>query len=296
MSPPRSSRRPRLTRRDLLQSAAALSAAGALAGRVVADDETPAKAVTKGRLKQSACRWCYGKIELEDLCSASKSMGLVGIDLMSPAEFPVLKKFGLVCTMTLSHPLSDGLCDPKYWDSSLRSIHEAIEATAKEGWKNVICFSGNARGIDRETGMKNCQKALAEVVPAAEKAGVLLQMELLNSKVDHKDYMCDSSTWGVELVKRVGSDNFKLLYDIYHMQIMEGDVMRTIERDHDYFGHYHTGGNPGRHELDDTQELNYVPIARAIVATGFDGVLAQEFIPTRDPLTSLAEAVALCDV
>ena len=150
--------------------------------------------------------------------------------------------------MTSSHPLANGLCDPKFHDACLKAIHAAIEATAKEGWKNVICFSGNARGIDRETGMKNCVKALKQVVPAAEKAGVVLQMELLNSKVNHKDYMCDNSAWGVELVKRVGSGHFKLLYDIYHMQIMEGDVIRTIEANREYYGHYHTGGNPGRHE------------------------------------------------
>src|SRR5262249_22038366 len=157
-------------------------------------------------------------------------------------------------------------------------------------------FGGRRRGIDDRTGMKNCEKALREIVPVAEKAGVTLHMELLNSKVNHADYMCDNSTWGVELVKRVGSDRFKLLYDIYHMQIMEGDVIRTIEKNHDYFGHYHTGGNPGRHEIDDTQELNYAAIVRGIVGTGFKGYLAQEFIPTRDPLTSLAQAVALCDV
>jgi hydroxypyruvate isomerase len=144
--------------------------------------------------------------------------------------------------------------------------------------------------------MKNCEKALKEIVPVAEKAGILLQMELLNSKVDHKDYMCDNSTWGVELVKRVGSDNFKLLYDIYHMQIMEGDVIRTIKENQKYYGHYHTGGNPGRHELDDTQELNYKAIARAIADTGYKGYYAHEFLPVRDPLTSLGEAVTLCRV
>lgn len=296
MSTPQDGTRSGLTRRGLLQSAAAFTTAGALATSARADDAAGVKVVTKGRLKQSVCRWCYGKIELEELCSAAKTMGLVGIDLLTAADFPTLKRHGLACTMTSSHPLSDGLCDPKYRERSLKAIHEAIEMTAREGWKNVICFSGNARGIDRETGMKNCEEALREIVPVAEKAGVILQMELLNSKVDHRDYMCDNSRWGVELVKRVGSDHFKLLYDIYHMQIMEGDVIRTIERDHEHFGHYHTAGNPGRHELDDTQELNYAPIARAIVATGFDGVMAQEFIPTRDPLASLAEAVALCDV
>jgi len=249
-----------------------------------------------GRIKQSVCRWCYGKISLDDLCVAAKRLGLVGIDLLGPADFPTIKKHGLICTMTGSHPLSDGLADPKYWDASLKAINAAIEAMSKEGWRNVICFTGNRRGIDERTGMNNCVKALKEIVPVAEKAGVILNMELLNSKVDHHDYMCDRSPWGVELVKRVGSDNFKLLYDIYHMQIMEGDVIRTIRRDHAAFGHYHTGGNPGRNELDDTQELNYKAIARALADIGYQGYMAHEFIPLRDPLTSLGEAVELCVV
>jgi hydroxypyruvate isomerase len=256
----------------------------------------PPLAATEGRLKQSVCRWCYGRIPLDELARAAVRLGLAGIDLLTPADFETVKKHGLVCTMTTSHPLSDGLCDPKYRDSSTKAIVSAIEATAKEGWKNVICFSGNARGIDRRTGMANCAEALKEIVPVAEKAGILLQMELLNSKVDHADYMCDNSAWGIELVKRVGSDHFKLLYDIYHMQIMEGDVIRTIENNKDAFGHYHTGGNPGRHELDQGQELNYKAIAKAIADTGFAGYYAHEFIPVRDPLTSLGEAVEICTV
>ena len=291
---------PRWTRRGLLQTAAALTAAGAAGAASATATAAPAgpagKVATKGRLHQSVCRWCYSKTSLDELCSAAQRMGLVGIDLMTPKDFPTLKRYGLVCTMTSTHPLSDGLCEPKFHERCLKAVNEAIEATAKEGWKNVITFSGNRRGIDDRTGMANCVKALKEIVPVAEKAGVTIQMELLNSKVDHKDYMCDRSDWGVELVKRVGSDNFKLLYDIYHMQIMEGDVIRTIERHHQAFGHYHTGGNPGRHELDDTQELNYKPIAKAIVGVGYQGYFAHEFIPTRDPLSSLAEAVALCDV
>src|SRR5262249_27237451 len=161
------------------------------------------------------------------------------------ADFPTVKKHGLICTMTLSHPLTNGLADPKYQAASLEAINSAIEATAREGWKNVICFSGNRRGIDDRTGMRHLGKGLREIVPVAEKANVILSMELLNSKVDHHDYMCDRSPWGIELVKQVGSDHFKLLYDIYHMQIMEGDVIRTIEQNHTYFAHYHTGGNPG---------------------------------------------------
>jgi hydroxypyruvate isomerase len=287
---------PESSRRDLFRGAAATVAAGVALGGAPAASAAVKRSAAEGRLKQSVCRWCYGKVSLDELCSAAVRMGLVGIDLLGPADFETIKKHGLICTMVGSHPLTDGLADPKFHAMALEKIAAAVEATSKEGWKNVICFSGNRRGIDDKVGMDNCVKALKEIVPVAEKAGVVLNMELLNSKVDHADYMCDNSKWGVELVKRVGSDNFKLLYDIYHMQIMEGDVIRTIERDHDAFGHYHPGGNPGRHEIDDSQELNYKAIARAIADTKDDVFFAHEFIPVRDPLTSLSEAVELCIV
>lgn len=285
-----------VTRRQTFRAAAALSAAGALAPSAAVAADDAGRIVKKGRIKQSACRWCYAKISLDELCSAARRMGLVGIDLVGPKDFETLKKYGLVSTMVPSNPLDRGLCDPKYHAMSLEAMHRAIEATAKEGWRNVICMSGNRRGIDDRTGLENTVKVLKEIAPAAEKARVVLNLELLNSKVDHPDYMCDHSAWGVEVCKRVGSPNVKLLYDIYHMQIMEGDIIRTIEREHQHLGHFHTGGNPGRHELDQTQELNYKAICQAIAETGFDGFVAHEFIPTRDPLTSLAEAVALCDV
>lgn len=281
----------RWTRRGLLKTTAALAAAGLV--EVSASGASPSRA---GRIQQSVCRWCYGKVSLDELCSAAKRLGLVGIDLLGPGDFPTLQKYGLLSTMTTSHPLTDGLCDPKFHENCLKLLHESIEANQKAGYKNVICLSGNSRGIDRKVGMDNCVKALKQVVPAAEKAGVVIQMELLNSKVDHADYMCDNSAWGIELVNRVGSDNFKLLYDIYHMQIMEGDVIRTIQKHGKYFGHFHTGGNPGRHEIDEGQELNYKAIAKAIADSGFSGYMAHEFIPVRDPLTSLAEAVKLCEV
>jgi hydroxypyruvate isomerase len=251
---------------------------------------------TKGRLKQSVCKWCFPKMSLEELAIEVASMGMVGIDLLDPPDFPTLKKHGLVCTMVQSHPLANGLCDPQHHSMSIEKILAAIEATSAEGWKNVICFSGNARGIDREAGIKNCVDALKEVIPAAEKAGVTLNMELLNSKVNHPDYMCDNSIWGVELVKRVGSNHFKLLYDIYHMQIMEGDVIRTIQQNHEFYGHYHTAGNPGRNELDNTQELFYPAIAKAIADIGFEGFLAHEFICKGDPVAGLSDAVAQCVV
>ena len=280
-----------------------LAAAGTAALVSAANAQEPTEssngtAVSKGRIRQTVCQWCYRNVPLADLAKASSEMGLVGMDLINPSDFPVLKEHGLVCSMTPSHGITKGLNDPANWDDCFAKITEAIEATAAAGWKNVICFSGNRGQIDDETGLKNCAEALAKIVPEAEKAGVVLQMELLNSRVNHKDYMCDTSAWGVELVKRVGSDSFRLLYDIYHMQIMEGDIIRTIERDHEYFGHYHTAGNPGRHELDETQELFYPPIVRAIIDTGFDGFLGQEFIPKKgnDPLVSLRQAVELCDV
>jgi len=250
----------------------------------------------KGKLKQSVCKWCYGKISLEEMCKEAVKLGLVGIDLLKPEDFPMLQSHGLVCTMVSSHSLSDGLCDEKYHEASLKKMNEMIEATSAAGYRNVICFSGNARGIDRKTGLKNCAAALKKIVGIAEKKNVILNMELLNSRVDHADYMCDNSAWGIELCKEVGSNNFKLLYDIYHMQIMEGDIIRSIQKNHQYFGHYHTGGNPGRHELNDQQELYYPPIAKAIAETGFDGYFAHEFIPAGDPITGLTDAVTLCMV
>ncbi len=250
----------------------------------------------QGRLQQSVCKWCFPKMTVDQLSEHVAGLGMVGIDLLDPKDFPVVKARGLVCTMVNSHPLTNGLCDPQFHDMALEKLNAAIEATAAEGWRNVICFSGNARGIDPEAGMKHCVDALRKIVPVAEKNGVVLNMELLNSKVNHADYLCDNSVWGVELVKRVASDHFKLLYDIYHMQIMEGDVIRTIQTNHEYYGHYHTAGNPGRHELDDRQELFYPAIARAIADTGFDGFFAHEFIPTGDPIAGLTDAVAQCTV
>lgn len=286
----------KLARRTFTLAAAGL--AGTIGGQLrraahAADD---APAASGGRLKQSFCSWCFNKFSVEEQAQHAQRLGLVGIDLLGPEHFPTLKKYGLVCTMVTSSPLADGLADPKYHDMCLESMNAAIEATSAEGWRNVICFSGNARGISREAGMKNCVDALKKIVGVAEKKKVILNMELLNSRVDHPDYMCDNSAWGIELVKRVGSDNFKLLYDIYHMQIMEGDIIRSIRDNHQYFGHYHTAGNPGRHELDENQELNYPAIARTIAEIPFDGYFVHEFLPLRDPMQSLAEAVALCRV
>jgi hydroxypyruvate isomerase len=252
----------------------------------------------KGRINHSVCKWCYGKIPLEDFCKAVKEMGITGIDLLGPNEWPVLKKYGLTCSMPqgAGKGIPDGFNNPKFHDELIASYEGIFPKLKEAGFTKVICFSGNRRGMSDQEGMENCAAALKKLMPSAEKHGVTMIMELLNSKVDHKDYMCDHSAWGVELCKKVGSENFKLLYDIYHMQIMEGDIIRTIRENNKYFGHYHTGGNPGRNEIDETQELYYPAIMRAIVDTGYKGFVAQEFIPKRDPLTSLKEAVLLCDV
>lgn len=282
--------------------AASAAAAVAVSRNVVADEsvqteaDASAKPVQEGRLQQGVCKWCFSDLSVKQLAQACQKIGLVGIDLLGPDDFPTLKKYGLVCSMVSSHSLTNGLCDPQYHETCLEKLNESIEAAAKAGYRNVICFSGNARGIGRKVGMKNCVDALKKIVPVAEEKGVVLNMELLNSRVNHPDYMCDKSEWGVELCKQVGSDHFKLLFDIYHMQIMEGDLIRTIERDHPYFGHYHTAGNPGRNELNDQQELFYPPIARAIADTGFDGYFSHEFIPTGDPITGLTDAATQCTV
>ena len=252
----------------------------------------------KGNINHSVCRWCYAKIPLDDLCKSAKAMGIKSIDLVGPEEWPTLKKYGLVSALPwgAGKGITEGFNDPKLHDELVASYEGIFPKLVAAGYTTVICFSGNRRGMNDAEGMENCAKGLKRLMPSAEKYGITMIMELLNSKVDHKDYMCDHTLWGVELCKKVGSDKFKLLYDIYHMQIMEGDLIRNIRDHHQYIGHYHTGGNPGRNEIDQTQEIYYPAVMQAIVATGFKGYVAQEFIPKRDPLTSLREAVVLCDV
>jgi hydroxypyruvate isomerase len=251
----------------------------------------------KGRIKHSVCQWCYGSTGLEVLAIQAKRIGLVAIDLVKTKDWPVLKKHGLECSMAWSHDIGKGLNRKENHGECLDKIRKGIEAASEAGFPNVICFSGNREGMDDAEGMKNCEIAIKQVVGLAEKKNVTICMELLNSKRDHNDYMCDRTHWGAELVKRVGSDNFKLLYDIYHMQVQEGDVIATIKEYHECIGHYHTAGVPGRNEIDDSQELYYPAIIKAIVDTGFKGYLAQEFIPkSKEPLKSLAQAVRICDV
>ena len=285
-----------LSRRSALATVAATAAA--LSQRLSAAD-----AAAKTRVNHSVCKWCYAKIPLEDLCKSAKDIGLSSIELLEPADFAMLKQYGLHCAM-VSFPQKNGLGGIgkafnrlEHHDTLVEIYTERIKQCAAAGFKQLICFSGNRGGLDDETGLKNCATGLKRLLPLAEKSGVTLVMELLNSRVNHKDYQCDKSAWGVALCKAIGSERFKLLYDIYHMQIMEGDVITTIQREHQYFAHYHTGGVPGRNEIDDTQELNYPAIMRAIVATGYKGYVGQEFIPKReDKLASLKQGVKICDV
>jgi hydroxypyruvate isomerase len=265
-----------------------------------------AQAGGAGKVRHSVCKWCYKDISLEVMCEAAKEIGLESIELLDPPDFATLKKHGLHCAM-VSFPTAEGPEGKKIGSiphgfnrvehhDLLVGIYEPLmKVSAEAGFKNVICFSGNRDGMDEETGLQNCVKGLQRLMPLAEKLGVTLTMELLNSKVNHKDYMCDHSAWGVELCKRLGSERFKLLYDIYHMQIMEGDLIATIQANHAFFSHYHTGGVPGRAEIDETQELNYAAIVKAINGTGYTGFLGQEFIPKReDQLASLRQAVGIC--
>jgi len=288
--------------KTLIAGAAALATfpSSALAKRSAHQSPvTPLPIIRKGNIRHSVCRWTYGDLPLDELCVFARQIGLTAIDLIGPKEWDVLKKHGLDSSMCNGAEigLTQGFNDPKYHAQLVQNYTDMIPLVAKAGYKNLICFSGNRNGMDDETGLKNCVTGLKKILALAEKNGVILQMELFNSKVDHKDYMCDKSAWGIELCKRLGSENFKLLYDIYHMQINEGDVIRTIRDQHQYFGHYHTAGVPGRHEIDETQELYYPAIMRAIVETGFKGYVAQEFIPTAgDKLGSLSKAIDICDV
>jgi len=278
-----------MTRRTALQTAAGAALATAASGK---------EAGHAGRLKQSVARWCYQKISLDDLARAGAEMGLSAIDLVSNhEEWPILQKYGLVPTVT------PGAGDiPNAWnrkeshDKLEKEMLANLERAAAAKVPNVITFSGNRRGMPDDVGKENCIIGLNRVKKAAEDSGITICLELLNSKIDHHDYMCDHTVWGVDVIKAVDSPRVKLLYDIYHMQIMEGDVIRTIRDNIQYIAHFHTGGVPGRHELDDTQELQWRTVAKAIADLNYQGYFAHEFVPTKDPLTSLKSAVELCTV
>lgn len=290
------------SRRDAIKNimigTAAVSALSSFHSNAKSENKN-SKMSLKGNINHAVCRWCYGSIPMEEFCKATSEMGIKAIDLVGPEDWPMLKKYGLYSSMCNGAEinLEDGWNDKKFHAKLIQNYTDMIPLVAKAGYKQLICFSGSRRGIDDETGWKNCAEGLKKIISLAEKNNVTIVMELLNSKVDHKDYQCDKTAWGVELAKRIGSPNFKLLYDIYHMQIDEGDVIRTINNNHQYISHYHTGGVPGRREIDNTQELYYPAIMQAILKTGFKGFVAQEFIPSwPDKLAALRKGVEICDV
>ena len=309
-----------ITRRSALRTmvgtAAVLGSAAALAPSLAAAEGDIVRAKLKGNIHHSVSAWCYGslfnagknkpaKMSFEEFCVECAKLGLESVELLGAKEWPAAKKAGLTCAMCNGPDgIGYGWNRVEHHEDLLAKFETAIPDVAAQGFPNIITFSGNRKGKDKwgeysltdEEGLENCVKGLKKLVPIAEKNKVTVILELLNSKVDHKGYMADKSAWGIELCKRVGSERLKLLFDIYHMQIMEGDIIRSIKDNGQYFGHYHTGGNPGRNEIDDTQETYYPAIMRAIVATGYKGFVGQEFVPKRDPLTSLAEAIKICDV
>lgn len=293
-----------LNRRNALKNIIAGTAAIGVSSSfsALAMDKKESKPIStklKGNINHSVCRWCFSSFDVETLCAEAKKIGLKGIDLVGPKDWPILKKHGLESTMCNGAEINlvDGFNDKKFHETLIKNYAAMIPLVAEAGYKNLICFSGNRRGKDDETGWANCVEGLKQLIPLAEKHSVVLVMELLNSKVNHKDYQCDNTPWGVELCKRLGSENFKLLYDIYHMQIDEGNVISTIKNNHQYIAHYHTAGVPGRNEIDDTQELYYPAIMKAISETGFKGFVAQEFIPkNEDKFASLKKAISICDI
>jgi hydroxypyruvate isomerase len=285
--------------KSLLTSTATVGALGVAGACSMNENQAAHHAPLLNNIKQSVCRWCFQDVPLEQLCVAVKEMGIKGIDLVGPADWPTLKKHGLDSPMCNGAEinLTDGFNDPRFHAQLQKQYAAMIPRVAQAGYTNLICFSGSRRGLTDEAGLANCVRGLQPLVSLAAQHNVVLVMELLNSKVNHPDYQCDRTSWGVALAKKLGSEHFKLLYDIYHMQIDEGDVIRNITDHHAYIAHYHTAGVPGRHEIDDSQELNYPAIMRAIKATGFQGYVAQEFMPAKaDKLASLRQAVRICDV
>jgi len=284
----------KITRRSALKAGLAVSALASLPH--IASGEN--SSATKKRIKQAVCRWCYQKMPIDDLCTAAAQMGLLGIDLLNPDEYEVPRRHGLICTMGYAGAgtIPDAMNRTENHAAIQAALRTNIPLAAKAGVPNVITFSGNRKGMSDDEGARNTIAGLNRVKKIAEDNGILICLELLNSKVNHPDYMCDHTAWGARVVQEVNSPNVKLLYDIYHMQIMEGDIIATIKKNIPWIGHFHTGGVPGRHELDETQEVQWDGVMRAIVATDYKGYVAHEFLPVRDPMTSLRAAVKLCDV
>jgi hydroxypyruvate isomerase len=285
-----------LDRRTALKAAGAATFGALVTPTLIADEVSK-----KAGLKQSVCRWCYNGIPIDKLAAECAKLGYKSVELLGqPDEVAKVKSHGLTCAVYGKTDIVHGLNREQYHPTILKQLRENIEVAAAHGLPNVICMAGN-RTLDGKTvsddeGLDVCAKGLKQVVGLAEEKNVTLIMEGLNSKVNHKDYMYDKTEWGVKLCKKVGSPRFKLLYDIYHMQIMEGDVIATVKKHKNYIAHYHTGGVPGRNEIDETQELNYPAIVKAILATGYAGFLGQEFIPKREPVASLGQAYKICDV
>jgi hydroxypyruvate isomerase len=290
----------RITRRRLLQGAAHVAAVGALGGTLGAGAEEPV--VKNKRLKQSIVQWCFQKHwTIEQLCQQARRLGCVSVELVAPKDWPTLKKHGLVCAIAGSHGFEKGMNNPKYQDMCIEKMRAAIDACAAAGYPSVITFTGFREDIPDDVGIKNCVAGYKKIVGYAEEKKVTLCLEMLNSRVaeemkGHPGYQGDHTEYCMDIIKQVGSPRLKLLFDIYHVQIMDGDVIRRIRQYAEHIGHIHTAGNPGRAELDDKQEINYPPIMRALVDIKYTGYVGQEFIPTRDPAKGLEEAVALCDV
>ena len=284
------------SRRDVLKTAISGATMAALPSAAWPQGDKPI--ARKGNIKQSVSRWCYQKIPLEQLCEYSAHIGLKAVDLLEVSEWEVPKRYGLICSMGYGGggTIPKALNRVENHAAIEENFRKNIPLAAKAGVPNVITFSGNRDGMSDAEGAKNTIVGLNKLKKIAEDNGVNICLELLNSKVDHHDYMCDHSAWGIEVVSAVNSPRIKLLYDIYHMQIMEGDLVRTIQKNIQWMGHFHTGGVPGRHELDGTQEVQWDGVMRGIVASGYKGYVAHEFVPSRDPLTSLREAADLCDV
>jgi hydroxypyruvate isomerase len=286
-----------MKRRDILRALGAAAAAGALAPTDLLARARGSSPRTAGRLKLSVSRWCYGKIPIDDLCEAAKAIGYRSIELLDEKDWRVPAQHGLVCAMANGFgTIPVGFNRPNQHDKLVADAEQMIPKAAAAGVPNIVCFSGNRAGLSDGEGVANCIAGFKRLAPTAERHGVTLCLELLNSKVDHHDYQADHTAFGAEVVKGVGSPRVKLLYDIYHMQIMEGDVIATIRANIQHIAHFHTGGVPGRHEIDDTQELNYRRVMQAIADLGFSGYVAQEFVPVRDPLTSMRQALEICDV
>jgi hydroxypyruvate isomerase len=283
-----------MSRRAAVKAGLAVAALTSLSGTLQGEKMTE----RKKRIKQSVCRWCYQKIALDDLCASAAQIGLVGVDLLQPEEYEIPRRHGIICTMGYAGAgtIPDAMNRTEHHADIEAALRTNIPLAAKAGVPNVITFSGNRKGMADDEGARNTIVGLNRVKKIAEDNGVTICLELLNSKVNHPDYMADHTAWGVRVMEEVNSPNVKLLYDIYHMQIMEGDLIATIRKNIAWIGHFHTGGVPGRHELDETQEIQWDGVMKAIAATDFKGFVAHEFLPLHDPMTSLRAAADLCDV